>query len=76
MIEDFWANANPENDAVANGGVSPSWMTWDSEYVEVERGLKTYQVFLFYSLSRLAYNQINNRAYLQFFSRCRSCGCS
>lgn len=65
MSEEFWERAKPENVVAAHGGVSPSWLTWDSEYVdEVKRGLKACQVFLFYPLYWLAYNQINNSAYL------------
>lgn len=65
---EFWMRAKPENVVAAHGGVSPSWLTWDSEYVEeVKRGLKACQVFMFYPLYWLSFYQIGNSACFLLF---------
>lgn len=59
----FWERAKPDAVLAAYGGTRPKWLTYDATYVdEVKRGLKACQVFLFYPLWWLSYNQINNSA--------------
>ncbi|KAF6760668.1 POT family-domain-containing protein [Ephemerocybe angulata] len=53
----FWEDAKPSR----QGAEKPSWMTFDDVWVdEVQRGLKACQVFLWYPLYWLTYNQLNN----------------
>ncbi|TNY20049.1 PTR2-domain-containing protein [Rhodotorula diobovata] len=54
----FWESALPSRIPVAE---RPSWMVWDDTFVwEVRRGFKACQVFGFFPLYWLTYNQINN----------------
>ncbi|GAA5841611.1 hypothetical protein JCM9279_000706 [Rhodotorula babjevae] len=54
----FWENALPSRIPAAE---RPSWMVWDDTFVwEVRRGFKACQVFGFFPLYWLTYNQINN----------------
>ena len=58
---DFWERAKPAAVIASNGGVPPSWLTYNDVFVdEVRRGLKACQVFMFFPLYWIAYNQINN----------------
>lgn len=58
---EFWERARPSAVLSANGGVAPHWLTYTDSYVdEVKRGIKACQVFLFFPLWWIAYNQINN----------------
>ncbi|GAA5830943.1 hypothetical protein JCM11251_005087 [Rhodosporidiobolus azoricus] len=57
--DDFWKPAYELADAPASE--RPSWATWDKNWVsEVRRGFKACQVFAYYPLYWLTYNQINN----------------
>lgn len=61
MSPDFWERARPAAVIASHGGVRPSWLTYNDVFVdEVRRGLKACQVFLFFPLYWIAYNQINN----------------
>ncbi|BGP37286.1 hypothetical protein JCM10449v2_001191 [Rhodotorula kratochvilovae] len=54
----FWEAALPSRIAESE---RPSWMVWDDTFVwEVRRGFKACQVFGFFPLYWLTYNQINN----------------
>ncbi|GAA5865402.1 hypothetical protein JCM1840_001557 [Sporobolomyces johnsonii] len=54
----FWEAAKPSNVPEAE---RPVWMTWDDTWVdEVRRGFKACQVFCFFPIYWLTYNQINN----------------
>lgn len=60
LQDDFWNKAKPSY-IIAQGGTVPKWMTFDDEYVdEVRRGFKACQVFTFFPLYWLTYNQLNN----------------
>ncbi|KAK4050551.1 hypothetical protein OIO90_005018 [Microbotryomycetes sp. JL221] len=53
---DFWESAKPAN----VDGVRPTWMTWDSAFVdEVRRGVKACQIFVLYPLYWVCYNQVS-----------------
>lgn len=57
---DFYESAKPTVVAAKTGSV-PGWMTFDDKWVdEVRRGLKACNVFLWYPIYWLTYNQINN----------------
>ncbi|GAA6062230.1 hypothetical protein JCM10212_000809 [Sporobolomyces blumeae] len=54
----FWDAAKPSNIPVDE---RPSYMTWSDTWVdEVRRGFKACQVFVFFPIYWLTYNQINN----------------
>jgi POT family proton-dependent oligopeptide transporter len=54
---EFWDHVKPST----LGSSKPQWMTFDDAWVdEVRRGLKACQVFLWYPLYWLAYNQMLN----------------
>ncbi|KAF8313213.1 PTR2-domain-containing protein [Clavulina sp. PMI_390] len=58
---DFWDRAKPEGVLASHGGVRPKWLNYDAHYVdEVKRGIKACQVFLFFPLYWLSYNNLNN----------------
>ncbi|KAK4052076.1 hypothetical protein OIV83_002370 [Microbotryomycetes sp. JL201] len=49
----FWDSAKPTT------GEKPSWMTWDSHFVdEIARGVKACQIFVLYPLFWVCYNQV------------------
>ncbi|GAA5973688.1 hypothetical protein JCM11641_005080 [Rhodosporidiobolus odoratus] len=57
--DDFWAPAYQMAELPASE--RPSWATWDENWVgEVRRGFKACQVFAYFPLYWLTYNQINN----------------
>jgi POT family proton-dependent oligopeptide transporter len=54
----FWENVKPSHIPVE---IRPSWMTFDDAWVdEVKRGFAACEVFLWYPLYWLTYNQLNN----------------
>lgn len=54
---DFWESAKPSRQS----GALPAWMTFDDVWVdELRRAVKACQVFLFFPIYWLCYNQINN----------------
>jgi POT family proton-dependent oligopeptide transporter len=54
----FWESVKPSNIAPA---ARPSWMTFDDAWVdEVKRGFAACEVFLWFPLYWLTYNQLNN----------------
>lgn len=54
----FWENVKPSNIAPA---ARPNWMTFDDAWVdEVKRGFAACEVFLWFPLYWLTYNQLNN----------------
>ncbi|CAO1626697.1 unnamed protein product [Sympodiomycopsis kandeliae] len=54
---DLWENAKPSKQT----GALPSWMTFDDIWVdELRRAIKACQVFVFFPVYWLCYNQINN----------------
>ncbi|KAG9018264.1 hypothetical protein FRB90_011718 [Tulasnella sp. 427] len=56
-----WDRARPANIIRENQGERPAWCNWDDQFVdETRRALKACQVFLFYPLYWLSYNQLNN----------------
>ncbi|KAG8899287.1 hypothetical protein FRB99_006823 [Tulasnella sp. 403] len=56
-----WDRARPVNVIQGSGGERPSWLRYDEQFVdEVRRALKACQVFLFYPLYWISYNQLNN----------------
>ncbi|KAG8852952.1 hypothetical protein FRB96_008471 [Tulasnella sp. 330] len=56
-----WDKARPSNVLAASNGEKPAWLVYDDQFVdEVQRALKACQVFLFYPLYWLSYNQLNN----------------
>jgi POT family proton-dependent oligopeptide transporter len=49
--DDFWENVKPSRVAANNGGVKPSWMAFDDQWVdEVRRGFKACVVFVWFPL--------------------------
>jgi POT family proton-dependent oligopeptide transporter len=49
--DDFWENVKPTQVAARNGGVVPSWMTFDDQWVaELRRGIKACTVFIWFPL--------------------------
>ncbi|GAA5923233.1 hypothetical protein JCM6882_004929, partial [Rhodosporidiobolus microsporus] len=57
--DDFWKPAYDLAELPA--AERPSWATWDRNWVgEVRRGFKACQVFAYFPLYWLTYNQINN----------------
>ncbi|KAL5525215.1 hypothetical protein ACEPAF_9084 [Sanghuangporus sanghuang] len=60
----FWEGAKPSNYLAKHGGAEsgrPAWMTWDDKWVdEVRRGFKACEVFIWYPVYWLTYNQLNN----------------
>lgn len=57
-VDGFWDKAKPSNIPVAE---RPAWMTFDDKWVdEVRRGFKACEVFVWFPLYWLPYNQINN----------------
>jgi POT family proton-dependent oligopeptide transporter len=49
--DDFWENVKPSQVAARNGGVVPSWMTFDDQWVaELRRGIKACTVFVWFPL--------------------------
>jgi POT family proton-dependent oligopeptide transporter len=49
--DDFWENVKPTQVAARNGGVVPSWMTFDDQWVaELRRGIKACTVFVWFPL--------------------------
>lgn len=56
-----WDRARPSNIVHENQGERPAWCHWDDQFVdETRRALKACQVFLFYPLYWISYNQLNN----------------
>ncbi|KAI0266401.1 peptide transporter PTR2A [Gloeopeniophorella convolvens] len=56
--DDFWESVKPSN---IPEGKRPTWMTFDDNWVEeVRRGIKACNVFTWYPLYWLAYNQMVN----------------
>ncbi|KAG8985355.1 hypothetical protein FRB94_010955 [Tulasnella sp. JGI-2019a] len=56
-----WNKARPSNVVAANNGEQPDWLVYDDQFVdEVQRALKACQVFLFFPLYWISYNQLNN----------------
>ncbi|CAO1622437.1 unnamed protein product [Jaminaea pallidilutea] len=54
---DLWENAKPSRQT----GAPPAWMTFDDVWVdELRRAIKACQVFVFFPVYWLCYNQINN----------------
>lgn len=54
---DFWEKAKPSKQS----GPLPTWMTFDDVWVdELRRAIKACQVFVFFPIYWLCYNQINN----------------
>ncbi|KAI5477097.1 PTR2-domain-containing protein [Pseudohyphozyma bogoriensis] len=57
---DLWENAKPSR-IEAEGRTKPAWMDFNDQYVdEIRRALKACQIFIFYPVYWLSYNQINN----------------
>ncbi|EJD07177.1 PTR2-domain-containing protein [Fomitiporia mediterranea MF3/22] len=59
----FWDRAKPSQFDKEHGGEGgrPAWMTWDDKWVdEVRRGFKACEVFVWYPIYWLAYNQLGN----------------
>lgn len=55
--DSFWEDAKPSKQT----GPLPAWMTFDDVWVsELRRAVKACQVFVFYPVYWLCYNQINN----------------
>jgi POT family proton-dependent oligopeptide transporter len=72
---DFWTPAFEVAELPASE--KPSWATWDANFVgEVRRGFKACQVFAYFPLYWLTYNQINNNLTSQAAVRTGSLSCN